>query len=63
VPQLSFGVIYLGLGEDDKCIDMLEKAIDEHSPLMAIIVASSFADPLRAHPRYRALLRKMNLEP
>jgi len=60
----SFAVIYLGLGEMDKAFDWFEKAIDEHDPLMLDFhVQPNYYDPLHTHPRYSALLRKMNLEP
>ena len=63
VPQLSFGFIYLGLGDNDKFLDSFEKAIEEHSPLTAIMLTFPLFDPIRSHPRYQDLLRKMNLEP
>jgi TolB-like protein/Tfp pilus assembly protein PilF len=63
VPSWSFGVIYSGLGEMDKAFDWFEKAVDEREPLMLHIHVHPNYDPLRAHPRYPALLRKMNLEP
>ena len=41
----------------------IEKAVDEREPLMLHIHVHPNYDPLRTHPRYKALLRKMNLEP
>ncbi|MGA2587596.1 MAG: protein kinase [Candidatus Aminicenantales bacterium] len=63
VPSWSFAAIYVGLGEMDKAFDWFEKAVDEHEPLMLHIHVHPNYDPLRTHPRYKALLRKMNLEP
>jgi serine/threonine protein kinase/Tfp pilus assembly protein PilF len=62
-PSWSFAVIYSGLGEMDKAFDWFEKAVDEHDPLMLHFHVHPNYDPLRTHPRYLALLRKMNLEP
>jgi serine/threonine-protein kinase len=62
-PSWSFAVIYSGLGEMDQAFDWFEKAVDEHEPLMLHIHVHPNYDPLHAHPRYSALLRKMNLEP
>ncbi|MGA2264024.1 MAG: tetratricopeptide repeat protein [Acidobacteriota bacterium] len=59
----SFGLIYAGLGDIDRCFDWFEKAVDEHNPLMLHIDIEPIYEPLRSHPRYPALLRKMNLEP
>jgi serine/threonine protein kinase/Tfp pilus assembly protein PilF len=58
----SFASIYLGLGSIDKCIDWLERAVNDRETLIASI-KFAFFDSLRSHPRYHALLRKMNLEP
>jgi len=62
-PSWSFAVIYSGLGEMDKAFDWFEKAVDEREPLMLHFHVHPNYDPLRTHPRYKALLRKMNLEP
>jgi serine/threonine protein kinase len=63
VPALNFAWIYLGLGETDKALDWLDKAVDEGHGLISCIHQSPEWDPLHSHPRYHALLRKMNLEP
>ena len=62
-PSWCFAVIYSGLGETDKAFDWFEKAVDDHEPLMLQFNVHPNYDPLRTHPRYPALLRKMNLEP
>jgi tetratricopeptide (TPR) repeat protein len=59
----SFALIYFGIGDIDNGFDWLEKAVDEHDDWVVFIHADSSFDPLRSHTRYRALLRKMNLEP
>jgi tetratricopeptide (TPR) repeat protein len=63
VPAFVFGYIYPALGEIDKGFDWLEKAIDERDGLILHLQVDPSFDPLRSHPRYPALLRKMNLEP
>jgi serine/threonine protein kinase/Tfp pilus assembly protein PilF len=62
-PPSSFAHIYLGLREMEKCFYWIEKAVDEHDGLVFHLHVLSYFDPLRSHPRYPALLRKMNLEP
>ena len=62
-PSSSFVMVYLGLGEMEKCFDWLEKAVDEHEGHIYNLHILPYFDPLRSHPRYHALLRKMNLEP
>jgi TolB-like protein/Tfp pilus assembly protein PilF len=63
VPSWSVAAIYLGLGEMDTAFEWFEKAVDEREPLMLHVHVHPNYDPLRSHPRYPALLRKMNLEP
>jgi serine/threonine-protein kinase len=62
VPCFAFAVIYLGLGEIDKAFDYFERAIEERDAMAISGTAHPSLDPLRSHPRYQALLRKMNLE-
>jgi len=62
-PPSSFVHVYLGLGEMEKCFNWLEKAVDEHDGFVFHLQALPYFDPLRSHPRFHALLRKMNLEP
>jgi serine/threonine protein kinase/tetratricopeptide (TPR) repeat protein len=62
MPPLGIAYTYLGLGEMERAFDWLEKAIDERDAMVAYTPSFHLADPLRSHPRYHALLRKMNLE-
>jgi adenylate cyclase len=62
VPALPFALIHLGLGEIDECFDWLYKAVDNREPTISHVTCVPMYDPLRSHPRYKALLRKMNLE-
>jgi non-specific serine/threonine protein kinase len=61
VQPFSFMHLYLGLGEIDGCFDCFEKAVDEHDSIILHVHLDPTFDPLRSHPRYPALLRKMNL--
>jgi serine/threonine-protein kinase len=61
VPAGVFAGIYVGLGEIDKSLDWLEKAYDEGHALISHFVLPPFYERLCSHPRYHALLRKMNL--
>jgi serine/threonine protein kinase/Flp pilus assembly protein TadD len=59
----TIGTIYFGLGEIDKAFDWFEKGVEERHSMILFFYPLPFFDPLRSHPRYKALLRKMNLEP
>ena len=63
VPGTTIAMIYFGLGEIDKAFDWFEKGVEERHSIILFLYALPFFDPLRSHPRYKALLRKMNLEP
>jgi TolB-like protein len=63
VPPTSFAWIYLGLREIDAVFEWLNRAVDECDQFMMPIKTYVFFDPIRADPRFMALLRKMNLEP
>jgi serine/threonine protein kinase/Flp pilus assembly protein TadD len=62
VPPFHFARIHIGLGEMDKALDWLEKAVEEHDSMIFLISIYPLPDPLRSHPRFHALLRKMNLD-
>jgi serine/threonine protein kinase/Tfp pilus assembly protein PilF len=53
--------VYTGLGEQDTAIDFLERAYEERSGSVYGVKGSFLFTPLRSHPRFIALLKKMNL--
>jgi serine/threonine protein kinase/Tfp pilus assembly protein PilF len=63
VPPWSFAGIYFALGEIENGFEWLEKAVDEGDTFILFLPVDPLYDPLRSHPRYQALLRKINLEP
>jgi serine/threonine-protein kinase len=61
VPPFSIALISLGLGEIDRAFRWMDRAVDVRDPLVIPILSYPFLDPIRADPRYRSLLSKMNL--
>lgn len=57
--QLVF--VYSGLGEHERALDLLERSVEEHAGAAYGIRGSFLLAPLRPHPRFQALLRKMKL--
>ena len=53
--------IHLGLGNYDRALDLLEAAYDERDYWLPFLVQDPRTDPIRSHPRFVKLLRKMNL--
>ena len=62
VPPSTFAFGDIGLGDWDSAFEWLDRAIEGRDPLVIPIKTYEFLDPIRDDPRYRLLLRKMNLE-
>jgi tetratricopeptide (TPR) repeat protein len=54
--------VYTGLGEHERAMDFLERAYQERAGGIFGVRGSFLFAPLRGHPRFQALLRKMNLD-
>ena len=61
VSPYHMAYVYTGLGEDDRAMDRLERAYEERAGGVFGIKGSFLFRSLRGHPRFKALLRKMNL--
>jgi tetratricopeptide (TPR) repeat protein len=55
-------VVWLGLGEKNEALENLEKAYLERESLMAALKVWPMLDSLRSEPRFKDLLKKMNLD-
>ncbi len=62
VSPYHFAYVYTGLGEFDKALDLLERAVAERTGPAYSIKGSFLLAPLHEHARFRALLRQMKLE-
>ena len=56
-------LVYLGLRDDSKAIDWLEKAYEGRSVWVGWLKVEPMYDPLRSDPRFQALYKKMNFPP
>jgi hypothetical protein len=63
VSPIAFASIYCALREVHRGFESCEKAVEERDNLILQLFVIPILDPLRSHPRYQALLLKMNLEP
>jgi TolB-like protein/Tfp pilus assembly protein PilF len=59
VSPSDVAALYVWLGEPERAIDWLEKAVDERSFNMVYLKVHPGYDPLRQNPRFVALLRRM----
>jgi adenylate cyclase len=62
VSPYFFAYVYTGLGESDRALDLLERAVAERTGATYSIKGSFLFAPLRGHPRFRALMRAMGLD-
>jgi serine/threonine-protein kinase len=53
--------VHTGLGQYDRAMDYLEQAFERHTGAVYGIRGSFLFEPLRTHPRFEALLRRMHL--
>jgi eukaryotic-like serine/threonine-protein kinase len=56
-----FAGMHIGLGEDDRAIEYLEKSYEEHSHWLIYLHIDPGMDGLRSNPRFQDLLRRVGL--
>jgi hypothetical protein len=61
VSPYHMAYVYTGLGETETAIGWLERAYDERTGNVYGVKGSFLFTSLRGHPRFQALLRKLNL--
>jgi serine/threonine-protein kinase len=61
VSPYHMAYVHTGLGDADRAMDWLERAYEERAGAVFGIKGSFLFTSLRGHPRFQALLRKMNL--
>jgi len=62
VESRFFAWIYMGLGETEKVIELLEKAYEERSGGLLMLHNDPLFDPLRSDERYKTLLRNVGFD-
>ena len=61
VAPYFFAGIHIGLGENDRAIEYLEKSYEEHSHWLIYLHMDPSMDGLRDNPRFQYLLRRVGL--
>ena len=59
----GISILYMGLGNREKALEWLETAYEERDLYLRRIKVDPIWDALRAEPRFKAIVKKMGLEP
>ena len=62
VPPYELAKVYLGLGDPERALDLLERAVQERAHSIAFVRVDPQLDGLRAHPRFLRLLTNLKSE-
>ena len=58
----SIAPVYLALGDLDEGFRWLDRAVDEHDPVLCWLKLDSTFAPARNDPRFKVLLKKVRLD-
>jgi len=61
VSGIAFSLVYLALGNKDEALAWMEKDVDERSSWAGYYTVYPTFDELRSEPRFKAMLKRMNL--
>ena len=63
VSSFNMALIYGGLGDKKRTLDYLDKAHEERSPSLNMLILSPAFTTLRGDPRFSAMIRRLGLTP
>ena len=61
VQGYTFALIYIGLGDKEEALNYLEKHVSSHAETASTYSTAPELDSLRSEPRFKAMLKRMNL--
>jgi eukaryotic-like serine/threonine-protein kinase len=61
VPRLWMATVWLGLGDLDQAVALLDEDCAHHDALLCLFMPLPYFEPLRSHPRFRILRQRMGL--
>ncbi len=61
VPSYAVAIVYIGLNEKEEAFGWLEKDVAEHSFYASYYAVSPELDDVRSDPRFKDLLKRLNL--
>jgi tetratricopeptide (TPR) repeat protein len=63
VSSFNMALIYGGLGDKERALEYLDKAQEERSPSLNMLILSPAFTTLRGDPRFSAMIRRLGLKP
>jgi hypothetical protein len=61
VSPYDLAILYTGLGDKDRAIEMLNKAYEDRAGWTLYLKVEPLFDPLRTDPRFNDLVRRLDL--
>lgn len=61
VPSIAFALAYIALGQKSEAFEWLEKDVDDRTIYASSYAIESAFDDVRDDPRFKAMLKRMNL--
>jgi hypothetical protein len=58
---LHIAILYMRAGDHDRALAWAERSFAAHDPNIPYLAAATQWDPLRPDPRFRALIKRLNL--
>jgi hypothetical protein len=62
VSPVEHAIVQIALGDRERALDWIERAIDERRGWAAYLRVHPIADPLRGEPRFNALVKRMKYD-
>jgi len=62
VPVYQIAIVYVGLGDKEKALALLEKSFEDREEIMTFLKVDSTWAPLRQDPRFQSLLHRAALQ-
>ncbi|MEO7659675.1 MAG: hypothetical protein ABIV48_08670, partial [Pyrinomonadaceae bacterium] len=61
VPPYHIAIVYHGLGETGQALTWLDKGYEQRDPKMVFLKVEPKWNDLRSDPRFKAMLKRLNL--
>jgi TolB-like protein/DNA-binding SARP family transcriptional activator/Tfp pilus assembly protein PilF len=61
IPAEYLSLVHLGLGDSEEALNAFDRAYADRSGALVFLSVYPIVDPLRSHPRFQALLQKLEL--